>query len=120
MTPIVAILVVTLLVTGVATATVYAVPILQQTYAAQTQNGERTQSQDRLQLQDCAQSGEMTQTHQWLQLRDCAPTCDGACEGPCACNQGDSAPAMSNAYQNHVAEQTCLRAQHQNRLSEAE
>ena len=62
------ILVFALLITGVVTAAVYALPIIQQATAAQTQNGERTQSQTRLQQRDC-QSNEMTKTQQRLQLR---------------------------------------------------
>jgi len=62
------ILVFALLITGVVTAAVYALPIIQQATAAQTQNGERTQSQTCLQQRDC-QSNEMTKTQQRLQLR---------------------------------------------------
>ena len=111
-----AIIVLALLVTGVATATVYALPIIQQANAAQAQNGDMTQSQDRLRQRDCSQNGGMTQTQQRLQLRDCTQTCDCTCEGPCASNQGDSEIATGNTYQNQFCEQTCLCAQNRNRL----
>ena len=111
-----AIIMLALLVTGVATATVYALPIIQQVNAAQAQNGDMTQSQDRLRLRDCSQSGDMTQTQQRLRLRDCAQTCDCTCEGPCTCNQGNPETATGNTYQNQFCEQTCLCAQNRNRL----
>ncbi len=109
------IIVLALLITGVATATIYAVPVLQQAYAAGTQNGDRMQSQDHLRLQDCALNGETTQTQLKLQLRDC----DCTCEGPCDCNQSDSAPATGSAYQSHTSIQTCLRTQNRNQLGRA-
>ncbi len=110
------IIVLALLITGVATATVYAVPVLQQAYAAGTQSGDRMQSQDHLRLQDGTLSGEMAQTQLRRQLSECTQTCDCTCEGPCDCNQSDSAPATGSAYQNHVSLQTCLRTQHRSQL----
>ena len=111
-----AIIMLALLVTGVAIATVYALPIIQQANAAQAQNGDMTQSQDRLRQRDCSQSGEMTQTQQRLQLRECTQNCDCTCEGPCASNQGDSETAIGNTYQNQFCEQACLCTQNRNRL----
>ncbi|MHA2428325.1 MAG: hypothetical protein ACXADB_09905 [Candidatus Hermodarchaeia archaeon] len=64
-----AILVFALLITSVATATVYALPIIQQAEAVQAQSGDMTQSQTQLRQRDCAQSGEMTQIRERLQLR---------------------------------------------------
>ena len=110
------ILVLALLITGVAIATVYALPIIQQADAAQAQNGDMTQSQDRLRQRDCSQNGGMTQIQQRLQLRECAQNCDCTCEGTCVCNQGDSETATGNTYQNQFCEQTCLCAQNRNRL----
>ena len=103
-----AILVFALLITGVATATVYALPVIQQADAAQTQNGDGPQSQTRLQERDCSQTGEMTQTRERLQLRECAQNCN--CEGDCTCNQGNSETANGEVYQYQFCEQTCLRA----------
>ena len=111
-----AILVFALLITGVATATVYALPIVQQATAAQAQNGDMTQLQDRLRQRDCSQSGETIQSQQRLQLRDCSQNCDCTCEGICSCNQSNPETAMGNTYQNQVCEQTCLRAQNRNRF----
>ncbi|MDQ1281585.1 MAG: hypothetical protein QG670_2850 [Thermoproteota archaeon] len=93
------ILVFALLITGVAAATVYALPIIQQANAAQAQNGDMTQAQDRLQQRDCSQSREMIQLRQRLQLRECTQNCDGAGEGICACNQGGSETANGESYQ---------------------
>ena len=112
------ILVFALLITGVATATVYALPIIQQANAAQAQNRDMTQTQDRLRQRDCAQSGEMTQTRERLQLRECSQDC--TCEGTCTCNQGDVATANGEAYQNQFCEQTGVRSQNRNRFSAEE
>jgi len=116
MTTTLTILVVALLITGVATATVYALPIIQQAYAAQTQNGDMTPSQDRLRQRDCSQSGAMTQTRERLQLRDCAQNCNCTSEGTCTCSQGDSETAVGNTYQNQTCEQTSAHIQNRYRF----
>ena len=106
MSKIFAILVLALLIAGVATATVYALPIIGQVNAAQAQNGDMTQSQSQLRQRDCTQSGEMTQTRERLQLRACAQNGECTCGGPCARNQGDLETANGETYQNQLCEQT--------------
>ena len=108
------ILVLALLITGVTTATVYALPIIQQTDAAQTQNGDLTQSQTRFQQRDCSQSGEMMQTRERLQLRECAQNCNG--EGDFTGIQGDSDTTNDEAYQYQFCSQNCIRTQNRNRV----
>ena len=92
-----AILVFALLITGVATATVYALPVIQQVIAAQTQNGEMMQSQQRLQFRECIQN------------------CECTCEGTCTCNQIGSETANGETYQNQLCEQTCEQFQYRYR-----
>jgi hypothetical protein len=115
MTSALTIFVLALLVTGVATATIYAVPIIQQADAAQAQNGDMTQSQSQCGQRDCTQSGEMTQTQERLQLRACAQNGECTCEGPCACNQGDPETANGETYQNQLCEQTGQQFQYRYR-----
>ena len=94
-----AIIVFALLLTGVATATMYALPIIQQASAAQAQKGDMTQTQDRLRLRDCSQN------------------CDCSCEGNGPSYQGGSETTMGNMYQNRFCEQTCIRSQNRNGLN---
>ena len=100
-----AILVFALLITGVATATVYALPVIQQVTAAQTQNGDMMQSQSQLRQRECSQSGETVQLQQRLQLRECIQKCECMCEGTCTCNQSGSETANRETYQNQLCEQ---------------
>lgn len=106
------ILVLALLITGVATATVYALPMIQQADAAQAQKGDLTQLQTRLQQRDCSQSGEMTQSRERLQLKECSHNCN--------CTQGDSDTANGETYQNLFCEQLCVRSQNRNRFGAEE
>jgi hypothetical protein len=112
------ILVLALLITGVAIATVYALPIIQQADAAQAQKGDMTQAQTRLQCRDCSQSGEMTQNRERLQLRACSQNC--TCDGDGNCAQGDSDPVNGETYQNQFCEQLCVRSQNRNRFGAEE
>ena len=112
----VAILVLALLITGVVTITLYAVPIIQQADAVQVKNGDMMQSQTQRRLRDCSQSGEMTQNQERLQLRECAQNCECLCEESGLSNQGDSEQTVGNMYQNRFCEQTCICSQHRNQL----
>ena len=108
------ILVLALLVTGVATATVYALPIIQQADAANAQNGNMAQSQSQLRQRDCAQSGEMAQTQQRLRLRACTQDGECTCERV-RCNQDGSETANGETYQNQLCEQSCQQFQYRYR-----
>jgi len=99
-----AILVLALLITGVATATVYALPLIEQVNAAQAQNRDMTQSQSQLRQRDCTQSGEMTQTREMLQLRTCLQNGECTGGGSCVCNQGDLETVNRETYQNRLCE----------------
>ena len=110
-----AIIVLVLMINGVATATVYALPIIQQVNGAQAQNGDTTQTRDQLQLQD--KTRDITQTQNRLRLRDCSQNCDCPYERSGSSNQGISETTAGNICQNRLCEQTCVRSQNRNGLS---
>jgi len=105
-----------LLFTGVATATLYALPIIPQVNGAQAQNGDVVQAQDQQQLLDRDRTRDMTQTQARLRLRDCSENCDCPCEGSGLSNQGGLEQTTGNMYQNRFCEQTCVRSQYRNQL----
>ncbi|MCW4038470.1 MAG: hypothetical protein NWF13_07020 [Candidatus Bathyarchaeota archaeon] len=78
------IVVLVLLLTGVATATVYALPIISQVTADQASNGDVTQIQDR------ERKGEMMQMQDRLRLREGSQNGNGPCEESGTSDQGSS------------------------------
>jgi len=109
-----AIIVVALLLTGVWTATVYALPLIQQMSGAQIQNRDVIQSQDRLCLRACSQSGAITQTQERFRLNECSQNCECLCDEGSVRTQGDLEQIAGNAYQNRLGEQVCICSQHRN------
>ncbi len=110
-----AIVALALLLTGAATATVYALPVAPQVNGvqvqAQTQNGDMDQTQDRLRLQDC--DGNMTQAHDMLRVhsRDCAQNRTGEGNGNCNRDGSESITGHMYMHQNRLCEQvsTCIQ-----------
>lgn len=105
-----AIIALALLLTGAATATVYALPIMPQVNGAQAQNGDLIQTQDRLRLQDCDR--DTTQTQDRLRLRDC--TQNRTRKGNGYCNNGGSESMAGHMYQNRLCEQAGVCSQNGN------
>jgi hypothetical protein len=112
-----AILVFALLITSVATVTVYALPVIQQADAAQAQSGDMTQSRTQLRQRECVQSGEMTQIRERLQIKACVQNGECTCEESCIRNHDDSETANGETYQNQLYEQTCHHFQNRYRNS---
>ena len=76
-----AVLALALLLTGAATATAYAAPIL--TRSQGNMNSDGTKDQTRLRTRDCSGAKEMTQAGTMLQTREQARNCSGDCECEC-------------------------------------
>ena len=108
MAKILAVLLLGLMLTGAVTATVYALPNLDQDRIA-----DETQTESRLQQRNCDR--EMMQKQYRLQMRECNQNCNCTCNGPNC--RASSELEVQGMYQNCVCEQTYNHAQNRNRYS---
>jgi len=100
-----AVLALALLLTGAATATAYAAPMLAGSQG--NMNGKGTRDQDRLRTRDCSGAQEMTQAGTMLQTREQARNCSADCECECLVSGPNSEVGpVQNQYQSQA--QNCF------------